>query len=73
MRRFIGILITLAVLSVVAVALLNRGNYRSMLDTDDAVCEVEVVEESTALDTEIAVEDSTQEIIEAESVDAPSE
>lgn len=34
MRKFIGIISTLAVLGVVAAALLNNGNYRSMLDTE---------------------------------------
>lgn len=35
MRKFIGIIATLAVLGVVVMAILNRGNYRSMMGSKD--------------------------------------
>ncbi len=36
MRKLIGIISTLAVLGVVAVAILNNGNYHSILDKEAA-------------------------------------
>ena len=36
MRKLIGIISTLAVLGVVAVAILNHGNYHSILDKEAA-------------------------------------